>query len=50
MLEVPDLGPIPLAGLTIDEATQRLAAEPRLQDFVVRLTRLPLEPIGTQTR
>lgn len=45
VLEVPDLGPIPLAGLTIDEATQRLAAEPRLQDFVVRLTRLPLEPI-----
>lgn len=36
ILNVPELGPIPLAGLTAEEATERLAAEPRLQDFIVR--------------
>lgn len=48
VLNMPELGPIALAGLTIDEANQRLAAEPRLQDFVVQLTRLPLEPIEAE--
>jgi len=48
ILNVPELGPIPLAGLTADEATDRLAAEPRLQDFIVRVTRLPLKPVGTE--
>ncbi len=48
VLQVPELGPIPLAGLTAEEATQRLAAEVRLQDFIVRVTRLPLRPIGTE--
>ena len=37
ILNVPELGPIPLAGLTAEEATERLAAEPRLQDFIVRV-------------
>lgn len=49
ILNVAELGPIPLAGLTVEEATQRLAAEERLQDFVVHLTRLPLKPIGTDS-
>lgn len=48
ILNVPELGPIPLAGLTADEATDRLAAEVRLQDFIVVLTRLPLRPFGSE--
>jgi protein involved in polysaccharide export with SLBB domain len=48
ILNVGELGPIPLAGLTVDEATERLAAEVRLNDFVVRLTRLPLKPIAAE--
>jgi polysaccharide biosynthesis/export protein len=46
ILNVAELGPIPLAGLTEEEATERLAAEMRLDDFIVHLTRLPLRPIG----
>ena len=48
ILNVPELGPIPLAGLTEEQATERVAAEIRLADFVVRVTRLPLKPIGTE--
>jgi protein involved in polysaccharide export with SLBB domain len=48
ILNVAELGPIPLAGLTVEEATQRIAAEVRLEDFVVLVTRLPLKPVGTQ--
>jgi polysaccharide biosynthesis/export protein len=48
ILNVPELGQIPLAGLTVEEATQRIAAEVRLADFVVVVTRLPLKPVGTQ--
>jgi polysaccharide biosynthesis/export protein len=48
ILNVPELGPIPLAGLTDEEASERITAEVRLEDFVVRLTRLPLRPIGTE--
>ena len=33
ILNVPELGPIPLAGLTAEEATQRLSAELRLAEF-----------------
>jgi protein involved in polysaccharide export with SLBB domain len=47
VLDIPELGPIPLAGLTAEEATERLAAEVRLADFIVVVTRLPLKPIGT---
>jgi polysaccharide export outer membrane protein len=47
ILNVPELGPIPLAGLTVEEATQRLSAESALVDFIVNVTRLPLRPIGT---
>lgn len=48
VLNVPELGPIPLAGLTTEEAIQRLAAEIRLADFIVVVTRLPLKAVGTQ--
>ncbi len=48
ILNVPELGPIPLAGLTAEEATQRLTAELSLEDFIVGVTRLPLKPMGTE--
>lgn len=47
ILQLPELGPIPLAGLTVEEATRRLAAEWPFADFVVHVTLLPLFPIGT---
>lgn len=49
ILNVPELGPIPLGGLTADEASERLSAELRLQDYIVRVTRLPLRAIGTES-
>ncbi|WP_161966104.1 SLBB domain-containing protein [Steroidobacter cummioxidans] len=48
ILNIAELGPIPLAGLTDEEATQRLTAELRLDDFIVSLTRLPLKPLGAE--
>jgi polysaccharide biosynthesis/export protein len=48
ILNVPELGPIPLAGLTVEEATQRLSAEVALRDFLVEVTRLALKPVGTE--
>ncbi|HEY0687134.1 MAG TPA: SLBB domain-containing protein [Steroidobacter sp.] len=47
-LTLPELGPIPLAGLTAEEATQRLSAELRLSEYVVLVTRLPLKPMGVR--
>ena len=46
-IDLPGLGVVPLAGLTVLQATQRLAIEPFLRDFRIRLTLLPLEPVGT---
>ncbi len=43
-IDLPGLLPIPVAGLTVVEATQRLSVERLLQDFQIRLTLLPLEP------
>lgn len=48
ILNVPELGPIPMGGLTVEEASRRVAAELRLSDFIVSVARLPLKPIGTQ--
>jgi protein involved in polysaccharide export with SLBB domain len=48
ILNVPELGPIPLGGLTSEEARKRLAAEPLLADFVVLVTYLPVQPVGSQ--
>lgn len=48
ILNIPELGPIPLAGLTVEEATDRISAELRLADFVVSVSRLPLKPLGAQ--
>jgi protein involved in polysaccharide export with SLBB domain len=48
ILLIPELGPIPLAGLTADEARQRLQSEPQFADFLVRVTFLPVDPVGAQ--
>jgi len=47
ILSVPELGPVPLAGLTVEQARQRLSADPTLVDFHVDMVRLPLKPIST---
>ena len=43
-LDLPGLAPIPVAGLTVYEATQRLIVERVLEQFRIRITLLPLEP------
>jgi polysaccharide export outer membrane protein len=48
VLEIPGLPSIPLAGLTADEATRRLSADPDLRDYTVKLTLLRLEPLDDQ--
>lgn len=48
ILNVAELGPIPLNGLTVEEARQRIASELTLQDFIVDIVRLPLKPTGTE--
>ncbi len=49
ILNVAELGPIPLGGLTVEEARQRLSAEPTLKDFHIDVLRLPLKPVGTES-
>lgn len=46
-LDLPSLAPIPLAGLTVKEATQRLRFDMSLDGLDVELTLLPLDPQGT---
>jgi protein involved in polysaccharide export with SLBB domain len=48
ILNIPELGSIPLAGLTAEEASERLAAEPILEGFIVKVTYLPVKPVGAQ--
>jgi polysaccharide export outer membrane protein len=48
VLEIPGLPSIPLAGLTAEEATRRLSADPDLRDYTVKLTLLRLEPLDDQ--
>jgi len=48
VLELPGLPAIPLAGLTADEATNRLSADPDLRYFDVKLTLLRLKPMGDE--
>src|ERR1700730_15700733 len=43
VLELPGLPAIPLAGLTADEAANRLSADPDLRDFTVKVTLLRLQ-------
>jgi polysaccharide biosynthesis/export protein len=48
VLEIPGLPSIPLAGLTADEATRRLSADPDLRDYTVKLTLLRLQPLDDE--
>src|SRR6202041_3556028 len=48
VLELPGLPAIPLAGLTASEATKRLAADPELSAWFVRVVLLRLVPTGQQ--
>src|SRR5271167_2865560 len=48
VLEIPGLPAIPVAGLTASEATKRLAADPDLTDYFVRLTLLRLQPFDQE--
>ena len=49
VLEAPGLPAIPLAGLTAEEATKRLSADPDLRHFTVKLTLLRLEPLDSDS-
>lgn len=46
MLHVPELNPVALAGLTVDEARQRLLVEAPFKNFRVELMLLPLDRVG----
>jgi polysaccharide biosynthesis/export protein len=48
VVELPGLPAMPLAGLTASEATRRLAADPDLTGYFVRLTLLRLTPSGDE--
>jgi polysaccharide biosynthesis/export protein len=47
-LLLPGVNAITLAGLTVEEATVRVQAETLLKPFTIKLTLLPLEPVGTK--
>jgi polysaccharide biosynthesis/export protein len=47
-LLLPGVNAISLAGLTVEEATVRVQAETSLKPFTIKLTLLPLEPVGTK--
>jgi protein involved in polysaccharide export with SLBB domain len=47
-LLLPGVTGISLAGLNVDEATVRVLNEPVLRPFDIIITRLPLEPVGTE--
>jgi protein involved in polysaccharide export with SLBB domain len=47
-LVLPGFAPIPLLGLTQDQATLRLSVVPAFRDLQVRLTLLPLKKTGEQ--
>jgi polysaccharide export outer membrane protein len=48
VLELPGLPAVPVAGLTASEATKRLALDPDLNDYFVRLTLLRLQPFDQE--
>lgn len=45
-LQLPGFAPVPLGGLTIEQATSRVQAEPAFRDLQIKLTLLPLEKPG----
>jgi polysaccharide export outer membrane protein len=48
VLELPGIPAVPLAGLTAEEATRRLSADPDLRSFTVKLTLLRLQPLDDE--
>jgi polysaccharide biosynthesis/export protein len=48
VLQLPGVAGVPLAGLTQEQARTRLANDPALRDFLLRVTLLPLERQGTE--
>jgi polysaccharide export outer membrane protein len=48
VLELSGIPAIPLAGLTAEEATRRLSADPDLRYFTVKLTLLRLQPLDDE--
>ena len=46
VLEIPGLPAIPVAGLTADEATKRVSADPDLRGYVAKVSLLRLQQIG----
>ena len=48
ILELPGFPGIPLAGLTDEQASLRLEAEPSLRGLDIMLTRLPLKKLGAE--
>lgn len=48
-LWIPGLAAIALAGLTEEQATERLAREPAMELLTVKLTLLTLEPLGVES-
>ena len=43
-LYMPETGPVMLAGLTVDEAEDRLSVNEQLKDFDISIVRLPVKP------
>ncbi len=48
VLRIPGVAPIPLAGLTEEQATERLRRDPALRDFEIEVTLLPLEKLEAE--
>lgn len=46
-LLLPESGPVMLAGLTVEEAQERLAVSEQLKDFKIAITRLQVQPQGS---
>ncbi len=49
VIEIPGLQAIPMAGLTAEEATDRLAADPDLEEFDVKITLLRLQQFDDES-
>lgn len=47
VLLLPGFAPMPMLGLTEQQATARLSAEPQVSSLVAEVTRLPLQKTGT---
>jgi len=48
VLRIPGIAPVPLAGLTEVQATERLNRDPALRDFLIKVTLLPLEKLDAE--